>query len=256
MVSKNKTKLIKSLHQKKYRKKTGMFLVEGAKSVLELLQSHINVTTVVVTEVFLKEHGNMLNRKHPETEVLVASEQEISALGVFKTNNAALAVAEIPKSEAFSLQPQEYILALDDISDPGNLGTIIRIADWFGIHKIVCSPGTTDCFSPKVVSASMGSFLRVQLWYIALEHFLENIQVPVYGAFLAGDDIHQTAFAASGVLVLGNESEGIRKYLEPYIEHRISIPKYGAAESLNVAIATAVICDNVMRSKKEGTPIY
>ena len=252
MVSKNKTKLIKSLHQKKYRKKTGMFLVEGAKSVLELLQSHIKVTTLVGTEVFLKEHGNMLHRKHAEADILIASEQEISALGVFKSNNAALAVAEIPESGAFGIQPAEYVLALDDISDPGNLGTIIRIADWYGIQKIVCSVGTTDCFSPKVVSASMGSFLRVQLWYVDLEHFLKNIQVPVYGAFLEGDDVHQTNFQPGGVLVLGNESEGIGKHLERYIGHRISIPKYGAAESLNVAIATAVICDNVMRSR-QGT---
>lgn len=227
-----------------------MFLVEGAKSVLELLQSHIKVTTVVMTEVFLKAHENVLSQRQNELEIVIASEQEISALGVFKHNNAALAVAAIPKPAALGIEADEYVLALDDVRDPGNLGTIMRIADWYGIRKLVCSPDTTDCFNPKVISASMGSFLRVQLWYTELDHFLEQASVPVYGAFLAGEDVHHVPFNAGGVLVLGNESEGIGKPLEKYIQHRIFIPRYGEAESLNVAIATAVICDNMMRVKK------
>lgn len=227
-----------------------MFLVEGAKSVLELLQSHIKVTTVVATEVFLKAHKNVLSQKQREIEIVTASEQEISAMGAFKHNNAVLAVAQIPEPATFGMATGEYVLALDDVRDPGNLGTIMRIADWYGIRKIVCSPGTTDCFNPKVISASMGSFLRVQLWYTELDQFLKDINVPVYGAFLEGADVHNVPFSAGGVLVLGNESEGIGKHLEKHIQYNIFIPRYGEAESLNVAIATAVICDNVMRVKK------
>ena len=251
MVPKKTAKLIKSLHLKKYRKKTGLFLVEGTKSVLELLQSHINTKTLISTEVFLNDHREILNALEKEIEIYAADEHLLTSLGSFKTNNAAMAIAEIPVLPVFRMDPEEYVLMLDDVRDPGNLGTIIRIADWYGIDKIICSPETTDAYSPKVVHATMGSFLRVKLYYEDLGKWLSATRLPVFGALLDGkENVHTLDFGMGGVILLGNESEGIRKEWQPLINRKICIPSYGHAESLNVAVAAAVICDNMRRQKK------
>lgn len=248
MIPKKTIKLIKSLHLKKYRKQTGLFLVEGAKSVLELLQSHIKVRTLIGTEVFLKEHSNVISTSQKGIEIWSADEQVLAAIGSFKSNNAAIGVAVIPGLAKLAVSPQEYVLVLDDVRDPGNLGTLIRIADWYGIQKIICSPETTDAYNPKVIHASMGSFLRVQLWYEDLKSFLSATDMPVYGTFLDGNEnVHEVDFGQGGIIVLGNESEGIREELRRYINRQIYIPRFGKAESLNVAVAAAVICDNVRR---------
>lgn len=230
-----------------------MFLVEGAKSVLELLQSPIITKTLIGTEVFLNEHSKMIAKAGKKVEVLVADESLLSSISYFKNNNAAMALAQIPEMPALQIEAQEYALALDDVRDPGNLGTLIRIADWYGIQKVICSEETTDCYHPKVINASMGSFLRVSLFYTELESYLRTVTVPVYGTFPEGNlNVHETSFGHGGLVVLGNESEGIKEQLSKYIDRHLYIPRYGGAESLNVAMAAAVICDNLRRlsSKK------
>ncbi len=251
MISKKTVKLVKSLHLKKYRKKTGMFLVEGAKSVHELLQSRFRVRTLIGTEVFLKGSSN-IRASRPELEIWEADEKVLSSLSSFKNNSDAMAIAEIPEWPPLQVQAQEYALVLDDVRDPGNLGTIIRVADWYGIHTIICSVETTDVYNPKVIHASMGSFLRVRVYYADLSSILQGTPLPVYGTFPDGtDNVHAVHFAEGGLIVLGNESEGINPALKPYIKKQIYIPGYGKAESLNVAMAAAVVCDNMRRQAKK-----
>ncbi len=226
-----------------------MFLVEGAKSVVELLSSPFDIKTLIATEVFLKDHNQAISFLKGKTEVLAAEEATLSSLSSFKNNNAAIAAVEMPVLPPLTAAPDEYMLVLDHISDPGNLGTLVRIADWYGIRKIVCSPETTDVYSPKVIHASMGSFLRVQVYYIDLPAFVSGAGLTVYGTFPGrGESVHTAAFGRGGLLVLGNEAEGISLSLEAYVSRHLWIPKYGEAESLNVAVAAAIICDNVRRS--------
>ncbi len=184
MISRKTTKLIKSLHLKKYRHRHGLFLVEGAKSVLELLASPLRIETLAATELFLQTHHELLTPRAEDFSVVELSEPALSSLSSFKHNQSALAVVAIPAVKA-KLPPEgTYALALDDVSDPGNLGTILRIADWYGIRHIVGSPATTDVYAPKVISASMGSFLRVSVAYSDLKDYLQRATVPVYGAAL------------------------------------------------------------------------
>lgn len=221
-------------------------MVEGAKSVLELLQSDYQVQVLFTTSVFFQEHIRFLQ---PQSyEIQEVSQTELERLGDFQSNNACVAVAHTKPNEPVVIDTNEYVLALDEVKDPGNLGTILRVADWYGIRKIVCSENTTDLYNPKVIAASMGSFTRVQLYYCDLAAYLQGIQqLAVYGAFLAGEKVHQVPFAPTGMIVVGNEAQGIRPEIAAHIQHPIHIPRYGNAESLNVGIATAVICDNLKR---------
>ncbi len=249
MISRKTAKLIKSLHQKKYRHRHGLFLVEGAKSVLELLASPFKVETLAATELFLRAHHELLLQRANDFAVAELSEPALSSLSSFKNNQSALAVVAIPAVTAQLPSDGAYALALDDLSDPGNLGTILRIADWYGIRQIVGSPATTDAYAPKVISASMGSFLRVSVAYTDLEDYLQQATGPVYGAALdRGVSVHDFAPPRpGGIIVLGNESVGIHAALEPSISQYLHIPRYGGAESLNVGVATAIICDNLRR---------
>jgi len=218
-------------------------VVQGAKSVHELLASDFNVQLVLGTPDFLAKA-----RILPGTEVIPVSEKELSGLSEFQTNDAALAVAGMKSNHAPSIPSHEFALVLDDIRDPGNLGTIIRTADWFGISRIVASEETADFYNPKVISATMGSFVRVAMFYTDLQQYLATTDLPVYGAYLNGQDVHTVAFGKGGLIVIGNESRGISEDIEKYITQKITIPQYGQAESLNAAIATAIICDNVRRN--------
>ena len=250
MVTRKTIKLLKSLHQKKYRYQHRLFTVEGAKSVLELLASAFTVKTLLGTEVFLQQHKNLLAQQLTDDQVVKVDEATLSGLSYFKNNNAALALAALPSVSPAPLV-SGYALALDNIRDPGNLGTIIRVADWYGIRQVICSEETTDAYAPKVISASMGSFLRVPVAYVDLSSYLSSVEVPVYGAVLdRGIDLHhQPIRGVGGVILLGNESAGIRPELESYIREHVHIPRYGGAESLNVGVAAAVICDNLMRNR-------
>ncbi len=242
MLSKAKIKFIKSLQIKKYRKQEQCFLVEGAKSVHELLNSDFELVTLLGTSDFLSTVHKSL-----KCEVIDVSSKELEGLGEFYTNDSALAIARQKVNKPISILANEFTLILDDIRDPGNLGTIIRTADWYGINKIIASLGTADFYNSKVISASMGSFGRSQIFYTSLEDYLSNIKLKVFGAYLEGNDVHQVDFGKGGCIVIGNESKGISPSLEKFITDKITIPRYGKAESLNAAIATAIICDNIRR---------
>jgi TrmH family RNA methyltransferase len=220
--------------------------VEGAKSVQETLLSTFSIETLFVTEDFLNQHINLIEKRLREDRIVRVKEQELTAIGTLQTNNAALALVSMRENTPLVIH-EEYALALDDVRDPGNLGTILRIADWYGIRKMICSQETAELYNPKVISASMGSFLRIQVYYTDLPTYFQQNSVPVYGAVLDGENVHQTRFPGKGIILLGNESKGIHSSLFPFLQKRIRIPRYGEAESLNVAIATAVICDNIRR---------
>lgn len=221
-------------------------MVEGAKSVQELLRSDFDVIKVYGTPRFLTDlrRGN--------TEVIEVSEGELGAISGMETNNAAVAIARMRSNEPPRLEEKGFTLVLDDIRDPGNLGTIIRIADWYAIRHIIASPETADLYNPKVIRASMGSFIRVRLFYSKLTDFLASNRLPVFGTFLDGKNIHEVKFPEGGLIVIGNESQGITHDLRRFITDKITIPRYGEAESLNAAVATAVVCDHVRRSTDQG----
>jgi TrmH family RNA methyltransferase len=242
MISKANIKFIKSLQIKKYRKQEQCFVVEGSKSVHELLNSDFETTMVVGTGEFISQ----LNKK-TKAEIIEVSPKELEGLGEFQTNDSALAIARIKPNKELQVSDSEFALVLDDIRDPGNLGTIIRTADWYGIKKVVASEETADFYNAKVISATMGSFTRAEIFYTNLEAYLSSANHKIYGAFLDGHDVHQLDFGKGGLIVIGNESKGISTNVERLITDRITIPRYGQAESLNAAIATAVICDNVRR---------
>jgi TrmH family RNA methyltransferase len=246
MFSKNKAKFIKSLQIKKFRTEYQQFLVEGAKSVLELINSDYVINDLLVTENFQKEYASALSKRNIQPTVI--KESELSNISSFSSNNSALAIVSMKENKSLFIKNNEWGIILDDIKDPGNMGTIIRIADWYGIHKIICSETSADFYNPKVISSSMGSFTRVNIFYCDLKTFLPSVQQPVYAADLEGKDVHQYSFSSGGYLLMGNESEGLSTEVKKYITEKIHIPRYGYAESLNVAIATAIICDNIKRS--------
>ncbi len=242
MLTKATIKFIKSLQVKKYRKQEQCFLIEGAKSVEELLASDFEVVKLLATAGFLSD------LKTPARgEVLEVSGSTLEDLGEFQSNRSALAVARFKPNTPLTVSEDEYALVLDDIHDPGNLGTILRTADWYGIKKIIASPDTADFYNPKVISATMGSFTRVSIFYTDLPAYLSATDLPVYGAFLEGQDVHKVNFARGGLVVIGSESHGISEAAASLIGEKITIPRYGNAESLNAGVATAVICDNLRR---------
>jgi TrmH family RNA methyltransferase len=245
MLSKANIKYIKSLQVKKYRKQEQCFIVEGAKSVQELLKSDLEILQVLATSEFLDDSSELRG------EIIEVNESELAKLGEFQSNNSALAVARMKPNLPLNVSENEFALVLDDIRDPGNLGTIIRTADWYGISKVIASTETADFYNPKVITATMGSFTRVNIYYTELSEFLDKNPLRSFGAFLNGKDIHDLNFGSGGLIVIGNESQGIRTDLESLITDKITIPKYGNAESLNAAIATAVICDNLARGKSK-----
>ena len=245
MIAKAKIKFIKSLQIKKYRTQEQCFIVEGVKSISELINSDFVVKEVFGTASYLADHQHLLRKANiPFVEVTV---KELQSISNFQTNEAALAIAQMRKNQPPVLKHQEFALMLDDIRDPGNMGTIIRTADWYGIAHIIASPESTDFYNPKVITATMGSFTRVRMYYTNLVEFIEAYNGEVYGAFLEGESIYSTPFASGGILVMGNESNGISAELSERVTKRITIPRIGQAESLNVATATAIILDNVRR---------
>lgn len=223
-------------------------MVEGAKSVRELLQSDFEVVWLAATESFLHDSEKYLSSK--EIEIEEASESELGALGQFQTNDSAIALVKMKPNKPLAITDGEVALVLDDIRDPGNLGTIVRIADWYGVKNIIASEETTDFYNPKVLSASMGSFCRINIQYTDLIDYLKVVRKPIYGAFLNGMDVHTLNYSNGGLIVIGNESNGISKEVEKLVTQKITIPRYGMAESLNAAIATGIILDAVRQSKK------
>lgn len=241
MISKNQLKLLRALGQKKQRKAHGLFLVQGEKNVLELVESDLVVKNVFATSEFLAQHASAL----VDVECVAATLEELTKASTLVSNNAAIAVVEIPSITVPSAEG--LMIALDGVSDPGNLGTIIRLADWYGIKHIVASQDCADPYNPKTISATMGSFARVTVSQLDLPAYLCSADLPVYGAFLEGESVHNTEFSAQGILLMGSESHGIRPQAGQYVTNKITIPAFGGAESLNVAMATGIILDNMRR---------
>jgi RNA methyltransferase, TrmH family len=243
-MDKKQLQFFKSLQIKKYRTLHQSFPVEGAKSVLELLTSDFIVETVLATPAFLEQHVALLQN----FDCQPVTEAELSQAGAFETNNAALALARMKDNDFQQAEESEMVLVLDNLRDPGNLGTILRIADWYGVSKVICSEESVDFYNPKVIAASMGSFTRVKTYYASLPAYFRQIKPqPVFGAMLNGENVHQTRFSETGYLVLGNESRGISTEVQPFLTQKITIPRFGGAESLNAAIAAAILCDNWRR---------
>ncbi|MCL6258177.1 RNA methyltransferase [Aquiflexum sp. TKW24L] len=248
MLSKNTLKFIKSLQQKKIRKQEQLFFVEGSKNVTELLQSDYEVSQVLFTQQYGKGHAELLKRSN--ADIFEVSQTTLESVGSFQSNDAALAVAKSKPNTPIEMTSDEWVIALDDVKDPGNLGTIIRIADWYGIQKLLLSEESAEFYNPKVLHASMGSFTRVKVFYTDLKSQFEKAGLPIYGAFLEGESIYESKFGKGGIILMGNESNGISRELESSVTHKITIPRFGKAESLNVAVATAIFCDNIKRSSK------
>jgi TrmH family RNA methyltransferase len=256
VLSKSRIKLIRSLEHKKYRDQNGLFVVEGEKMVLELLNTlgpaAPDVAEVIATGEWIRRHEGFA--RSPGLPVQVASEQEIRSISSLMNPQPVLALVRIPKRtydpEALSART---ILALESIRDPGNLGTIIRTADWFGIGNILCSPDSVDLYNPKVVQSTMGSLLRVQVHYTEFESFLKTDVMkakPVLGTFPEGESIYSADLGDEPLILFGNESRGLSPALEPFLQKRISIPSFAAgpgSESLNLAASVAVVCSELRR---------
>lgn len=240
MVVKSIIKLIKSLQQKKYRYEHQLFVVEGKKSVEELLESDLECYGVFHTA------DNNLIDSHPKAEVV--STKELAQMSSLKTPPGILGVFHFPKPSTPVFE--DWSLVLDDIRDPGNLGTIIRLCDWFGIRQLICSKQTVDCYNPKTLQATMGSISRVQIHYQDIKEFLAQSGLPIYGAFMDGNSIYKVKLPQKGILIMGNEANGISEDIENLMSHRISIPSYGdsSTESLNVAMATGILLNEIRRS--------
>lgn len=253
MLSKNQIKYINSLKIKKFRQQYQAFIVEGTKSVLELLDSNYEVEMVVATDEFLQKYGRI--RSPRTTQWIMASPAEMDRLGSFQSNDMCLAVAKTQENGFLSCEGSEYVLMLDDVRDPGNLGTILRIADWYGISKVICSENTTDIYNPKVIAASKGSFTRMKVYYTDLPEFIKEhcAHAALIGAFLGGESLYEYRFPlVGGYIVMGNESQGIGAEVEAFIQDKVTIPRFGEAESLNVGIATAILCDHLRRQQSMG----
>ena len=230
MLTKNQIKLVRSLEQKKNRKREGLFVAEGPKVVGDLLRGGFRPYAIYSTL--------------PRPDAQLITDEELHKLSFLQHPQEVIAVFEIPHSSL--LTPHSSLL-----QDPGNLGTIIRIADWFGIDTIYCSEDTADVYNPKVVQATMGSLAHINIIYTDLAELLQNAHCPVYGTLLDGEDIYHQELASEGIIVMGNEGNGISQKVRPLITHRILIPNFNknkeTAESLNVAIATAITCSEFRR---------
>ena len=234
MVSKNQIKLISSLQQKKQRIAHQLFIAEGIKGVQELLDASFELDHLYTTQNDFEMVSN--NQK------TVVSDADLKKISALATPNTCLAVFKMPKEK--KIEASGLILVLDSVRDPGNLGTIMRLCDWFGIQQLICSKETVDIYNPKVVQATMGSIARVNVSYVDLNDFLTTISLPVFGTFMNGDNIYKTALPQEGIIVMGNEANGISPELEKIIKNRLTIPRFGTiqkTESLNVATATAIV---------------
>ncbi len=238
-LSKNQQKLINSLKYKKYRHKHGLFVAEGVKVIKEFLSSSYTLHSLYsVADIFTTKHKNFQ----------IISQKELKSISFLTTPQAALAVFEIKTNKELRLK--KLSLALDGVRDPGNLGTIIRLCDWFGISKIICSKDCVDCYNPKCVQATMGSLTRVNLYYENLSEVLEQTQLPVYAADMQGESVYASQWSENSILLMGSESQGISTELKKYLTKTISVPQFGKlkqTESLNVAIATSILIGEFKR---------
>ncbi|MCF6129153.1 RNA methyltransferase [Flavobacterium sp. AS60] len=240
MVSKNQIKLITSLQHKKYRIEHQLFIAEGVKVIQELLASNFVLEHLFETEAVFEQVS--ISKK------TIVKEQDMKRISALSSASSCLAIFKIPA--ATEIDTNGLIIALDDIRDPGNLGTIIRLCDWFGVTQLLCSPETVDVYNPKVIQATMGSITRVKVNYVDLKDYVLQSELPVFGTFMDGKNIYKETLPKEGILVLGNEANGISAALEKNIKNRIAIPRFGdiqKTESLNVATATAIFLSEFRR---------
>ncbi len=240
-LSKNKIKWIRSLQQKKFREEYGLFIVEGEKMVQEAIDffGH-SIEFLCVTK------SSKINVPTSSFEIALATEEELKSISSLKNPNNSLVVLKIPAKKTIDTN---FRIALDGIQDPGNMGTILRLADWFNVKEIICSKETVDIYNPKVVQASMGAIFRINVVYCDLVEYLSKTKEPIYGALLEGENIYKKTIAPHGILVLGNEGNGISQKVIDHIKEPITIPRFGQAESLNVSVATGILLSEFFRGK-------
>lgn len=239
MLSKNQVKLIQKLHQKKYRNELNLFIVEGKKSINEFLQAGYTPQLLIATEAF--------TASVPQHLITPVSKDELRKVSTLQNPDEGLAVFEQPKHKG--ILQEGVIVALDNVQDPGNLGTIIRLCDWFGVETLLCNTQTVDCYNPKVVQASMGSLTRVAVHYLDLAAFLTTTALPVYTMDLEGENLYTATFPKDCILILGNEANGISSEVRALSNEVITIPRFSQhqrTESLNVAMAGAIILSEVI----------
>jgi TrmH family RNA methyltransferase len=243
MLTNKQIKLINFLHAKKGRSENQLFLVEGEKGIRELLKSDLDINFIVLNESLMQVDSF----QDTHTLIYFETENTIQKLSTLVSNNFGIAVVQMPSNESI-IDENAFTVVLDGIRDPGNLGTIIRICDWYGISHLVLSNDCTDYYNPKTISASMGSFLRISHQYVDLDNWLSSFpKVIKIGALLNGENIHTFTFPKSGFIVFGNESNGIRDSIQSHIDQAVTIPGFGSAESLNVGVSCAVFLDNLRR---------
>ena len=245
MLSKSQISFVNALQQKKFRREHALFTVEGTKSITEFLNSDYVVDTIYCTSEYLQKFSKVTEK----VKLHEVTEAELKKISSLTTPQNALALVRIPektiaKAESFK---GTFSLALDGIQDPGNMGTIIRTADWFGFQNIICSADTVDVYNPKVVQATMGSLSRMRVIYTDLPEFLTSCSIPNFGALLNGKNIYEVDFGKEGIVILGNEGNGLSEAVIAKTGQAVTIPRFGAAESLNVAIACSVFCSEIKR---------
>lgn len=251
-------KLIKKLTEKKHRKETGLFIVEGEKNIMELLDSDFVIEGILGTRPFLNVARNSIEAYEKRMNVRIAlddaPESTLTSNGTLVSNNAGIAVAKQKDGASIDDLIEEaktnIVIVLDDIQNPGNVGTIIRLADWYGISCIAASQTTADFYNPKVIGASMGSFTRVSTTYLELSQLLKashEQSIPVISAGLEGKSTHTTSLPQSGFLLMGSESHGVSQESLSYTSHKVTVPRFGKAESLNVGVATGILLDTIRR---------
>jgi TrmH family RNA methyltransferase len=245
MLSKSQISFIKSLHQKKYRKEHGLFIVEGIKSIKEFFQSSYQIHTIF----YNSEQYNLLPKLPANINLFEVKNAELDKISALQTPQGFLALIHIPKNRELALTAlkNQFTLVLDGVQDPGNMGTIIRTADWFGFKNIICSADCVEVFNPKTVQATMGSLARINIYEADLPALLEKNTIPVFGALLDGESIYKTQWGAEGLVILGNEGKGISAEVIKKINKPVTIPRIGEAESLNVAVSAAIFCAELVR---------
>lgn len=250
MISKAQIQFIQSLQQKKYRQLHRLFIAEGTKIANELLACPHRLHSVYASADWINQHSQKLDA----IKVMEVNEQSLKKISLLASPNEVVCIVKMEAVE-FNLNQltSEFCLALHEVQDPGNLGTIIRLADWFGIETVLCSEGTVDAYNPKVIQSTMGSFLRCKVHYCDLKQCLEftnQNQLPSYAAVLDGTSVYKTKLQENGLLIMGNESKGISEELLKLIKYKISIPSFSKmnSDSLNVSIATAILCSELRRT--------
>lgn len=245
MMTKAQLKLFQSFAQQKYRKEHNVYVVEGDKNAIEWINMNAPILKVVASKEWLIANSELVWNK--PFEVIEAEAYEMEKITLLTNPSPVYLVVEMPnKKEDTALPTQEWVLCLDQIRDPGNMGTLIRTADWFGIKTIICAEGTVDAYSPKVVQASMGSLLRVKILTKDLNTFFTENTQPVYITHLKGENIHELKDIQPGVIVMGNESKGVSEEWLQYAHQKVLIPRIGQAESLNVAVAAGIVCSHLI----------